>query len=215
MSTPTEENPGGQPPENPYGAPAANPYAQPQNPYGTPEGMVPGAPYYGAPAPQGRSGLATAALCTFFLPLVGLVLSIVAMLKTGPGKLSGRGVAVTALVLSILATGFWGFVGYKVGSKTSALDPGCTNGKTAILDGMSKFDKDAAASDQTAMTADIQTIVNQLNDAIAKAHRADVKTAMQNVRDDFNSILSGNASDDLQTKLNTDAQQIDNLCTIQ
>jgi hypothetical protein len=215
VSTPTEENPGGQPPENPYGQPAENPYAQPQNPYGAPDGMPPAAPYYAVQPDQSRSGLAVAALCTFFLPLVGLVLSIFAMVKTGPGKMAGRGLAVTALVLSILATLFWGFVGYKVGSKTSALDPGCTNGKAAILDGMKKFDSDAAASDETAMTADIQTIVSQLNDAISKAHRADVRTAMQNVRDDFNSILSGDAGADLQTKLNADAQQIDNLCTIQ
>lgn len=220
MSTPTENNYGGQPPENPYGQ--QNPYGQPENPYGqapNPYGQPPN-PYgqfYGQQPEPGRSGMAIAGLCTFFVPVVGLVFSIIGMVQTGAGKLRGRGIAVTALILSIIASAFWGYGIYKVGSKTSALDPGCTNGKSAIIDGSKKVEADGAA-DPATVKADIQSIVTNLNAAIGKSHRSDVKSAMQNVADDYNSLLdgitTGNLDPSISTKLQTDLNQVDKLCTI-
>jgi hypothetical protein len=176
--------------------------------------------YYPPPQPEkGVSGLAIAALCTCWIPVVGLVFSIIGLLQTGAGKLKGRGLAITALVLSVLFTAGGVWAGVLIGSKTSALDPGCTQGKPAIIDGSKKVTTDAAAGNATAVQADVQSIVTQLNAAVASSKRADVKTAMQAVSDDYNALLQGMTSGNLdatslQTKLETDLQQVDNLCTI-
>ncbi|MFC5379313.1 DUF4190 domain-containing protein [Aquipuribacter nitratireducens] len=58
------------------------------------------------PAPQQpTSGLAVAGLVLAFLaPLIGLVLSVIALGRTGPGKAKGRGLAVAGAVIGALGT---------------------------------------------------------------------------------------------------------------
>lgn len=81
----------GMPPasEQPYGAQQPM-YMQPTPPAGT---------------GQKTSGLAIGALISaIFLPPIGLVLSLLAMGKTGAGKDAGRGLAVAGLIISIILT---------------------------------------------------------------------------------------------------------------
>lgn len=89
------------------------PYGQqpdPQQPAGTPDGQQPYGqqPYggYGAPAPAAPgTGLAIAGLVTAIVPctwLVGLVLSIVALVKVRRGTAAGRGMAIAGIVVALV-----------------------------------------------------------------------------------------------------------------
>lgn len=206
----------GQPPQQAYGQPDFGQAPYGQQPYGQPPyGQAPyGQPPFGQP--QKTSGIAIAALCTFWVPVVGLVLAIVGMVKTGAGKAKGRGLAIAALVLAIIFTVIYGIVAVAVASKTSALDPGCTGGKHAIVDGSQKIETDKASPD--AVKADLQNLIDQLNTAVAASKRSDVKAAMQAMSGDYSTLLqgatSGNLDPNIMSKIATDAQQVDHLCTI-
>lgn len=208
MSVPTEQHPQDGIPQN------QNPYEQ--NAY---IGGTSPMPPYGMPAPQrpGFSGLAISAVCTFWLPLVGLVLSIVAVVKTGAGKKRGRALAIVALVLSVLVSIGYGLVGAAIATKTSAIDPGCVNGKSAIIDGSQKLSGDQSSGPEV-VKADLQSIIDKLNKAVADSHRSDVKSAMQAMSGDYTALLQGindgNLDPNLQNKISTDAGQVDHLCTI-
>lgn len=160
------------------------------------------------PPPAKTSTVAIVALCLFWVPLVGLVLAVIGMVKTARGKARGRGLAITALVLSILVTAA---AGVAIGSKTSALDPGCTHGKRAVLEQGKQIEADSNKGDKAAVNTDFQTLLNQLAKAATEADRDDVRAAVQAVHDDYAAILSGNGD---SAKLTTDLQQMDHLCTI-
>src|SRR4051794_36028438 len=102
--------PTGQPPEQPYGQQSAPQPVQPvvqqsyqpagQQPTG-PDGQPqyqPQAATYAQPA-TGTNGLAIAGLVTaFFFPLVGLVLSIVALAQIKKKGQGGKGVAIAGII---------------------------------------------------------------------------------------------------------------------
>lgn len=166
---------------------------------------------YGYPPaePVGTSSVAIVALCLFWVPLVGLVLSIIGMVKTAKGKARGRGLAIAALVLSILVTAGAGVFAGVVGSKPSVLDPGCTDGKKAVTEQSKRIVADQA--DEAKVRADFQKLLDELAKAAGDSKRDDVRTVVQAVHDDYAAILSG-AGD--QDKLTTDLKQMDHLCTI-
>lgn len=168
---------------------------------------------YGYPpaGPTSTSSVAIVAVCLFWVPVVGLVLAVIGMVKTARGKARGRGVAITALVLSILVTAGAVLVGVAIGSKTSALDPGCTHGKRAVLEQSKQIEADSKKGDQGAVHADFQTLVNQLAKAASEADRDDVRAAVQAVHDDYAALVDGSGD---QAKLAADLQQMDHLCTI-
>ena len=166
---------------------------------------------YPPPASTSTSSVAIVALCLFWVPVVGLVLAIVGMVKTARGKARGRGIAITALVLSIVVSAGAVVAGVAIGSKTSALDPGCTHGKRAVIEQSKQVEADSKKGDQGAVKADFQTLVNQLAAAVTEADRDDVRAAVQAVHDDYAALLDGNGD---QAKLTADLQQMDHLCTI-
>ena len=217
MSVPTEQHPQDGIPQdqNPYEQNTYTGGASPMPPYGMPT-MTDhtGIP----PQPLGFSGLAISAICTFWLPLVGLVLSIVAVVKTGADKKRGRALAIVALVLSVLVSIGYGLVGAAIASKTSAIDPGCVNGKTAIIDGSKKLDGDQGSGSPEVVKTDLQSIIDKLDKAVADSHRSDVKSAMQAMSGDYTALLQGindgNLDPNLQNKISADAGQVDHLCTI-
>jgi hypothetical protein len=171
-------------------------------------------PYgYGYPPPQTTvtSAVAIVALCLFWVPVAGLVLSVIGMVKTARGKAKGRGLAITALVLSILVTAAAVLVGAAIASKPSALDPGCTRGKTAVLDQSKKLTVDTQKGDTNAVQTDLNTLISDLAKAASDSKRSDVRSTVQAVHDDYAAIAAGN---DNQAKLTTDLQEMDHLCTI-
>lgn len=194
--------PGG--PGGPYG---------PGAPGGMPgPGSMPPAYGYGYPPPRPTviSAVAIVALCLFWVPVVGLVLSIIGMVKTAKRKARGRGLAITALVLSILVTAAAVLVGAAIASKPSVLDPGCTRGKTALREQSKQLDVDERKNDANAVRADLNTLVDELARAASEAKRSDVRAAVQAVHDDYAAILAGGDHD----KLDSDLEQMDHLCTI-
>ncbi|NUR62460.1 MAG: DUF4190 domain-containing protein [Catenulispora sp.] len=166
---------------------------------------------YPPPRPVDTSSMAIVAVCLFWVPVVGLVLSIIGMVKTAGGKARGRGIAITALVLSIIVTLLAALVGVAIGSKTSALDPGCTRGKRAVIEQAKQVEADQAKGDQAAVGKDFQNLLDQLARAVSESDRNDVRAAVQAVHDDYAAILAGDGDTD---KLRNDLHQMDHLCTI-
>lgn len=166
---------------------------------------------YGYPPaePVGTSSVAIVALCLFWVPLAGLVLSIIGMVKTAKGRARGRGLAIAALVLSILVTAGVGIFAAVVGSKPSVLDPGCTDGKKAVTEQSKRIVADKA--DEAKVRADFQKLLDELAKAAGDSKRDDVRTVVQAVHDDYAAILTGTGDQD---KLTTDLKQMDHLCTI-
>ena len=161
--------------------------------------------------PSVTSAVAIVALCLFWVPLVGLVLAIVGMVKTARGKARGRGLAITALVLSILVTAVAIIGGAAIASKPSALDAGCRNGKSAVLDQSKKIDADSKRGDTNAVQSDVTTLVNDLAKAAGESKRGDVRSTVTAVHDDYAAIAAGTGD---QAKLDSDLHEMDHLCTI-
>ena len=187
----------------------------PGGPGGMPgPGPMPPAYGYGYPPPQRptvTSAVAIVALCLFWVPLAGLVLSIIGMVKTAKGKARGRGLAITALVLSILVTAVAAVAAVAVASKPSALDPGCTRGKTAVLEQSKQIDADSKKGDDAAVRSDLTTLIDDLAKAASESKRSDVRSTVEAVHDDYAAIAAGSGD---QAKLATDLDQMDHLCTI-
>src|SRR5690349_18962710 len=86
-----------------------------------------------APAQLGTSGLAIAGLIlTFLIAPLGFLLSLIAVFKTGPNRAKGRGLAITGIIVSLLIIAGSTAAVVKLANST-LVDPGCTAGKTAIL----------------------------------------------------------------------------------
>lgn len=184
--------------------PSQPPVDQQPPPY--PGSVPPPAPQ---PQQQGVSGLAIAGLILCILPLIGFILSLIAIFLTGPGKKRGRGLAITGLILSVVLGAAGAILSATVLNNVKTVaDPGCTAGKAAIF----------AMGDNPTLDQIDKTIAD-LNAASAKAKDAEVKTAFKTLADDYNKIISeakaGKAPDPAAlTKIEADGAAIDKLCTI-
>lgn len=184
---------------------------QPPDPYAGAPGYPPGPP--APPTPQGTNGMSIAGfvLAFLFTPL-GLILSIVGLVQARKRNQKGRGLAIAGIVIStvsILVGVAAIVVALNSGTNLKTVaDPGCTAGKDVIF---------AMPSQPTA--ADLQKAADGLNSAAAKASDPKVRDAMKAVADDYTQIVQAVNSgqqppSSLQSKLESDANQIDALCTI-
>ncbi|HEX6497782.1 MAG TPA: DUF4190 domain-containing protein [Micromonosporaceae bacterium] len=183
-----------------------------------PEGAgVPVPPGAGAPTTpeQGTSGLAIAGLILAILVApIGFILSLIAVFTTGGDRKKGRGLAVAGLIISLLLMA--GSVAFfmTVGKNVSTLaDPGCTKGKSVILNAPT------ASNDATELKKQLQDQIDGLTAAAAQAKSDNVRTAMKTLADDYGQIVKAmDANSDmppgLQDKITKDANAIDDLCTI-
>jgi len=177
-------------------------------PQATPPSTYPPPPPMGTPPQpqQGRSGLAVAGLILAFLVApIGFILSLIALFTTGKGR-KGRGMAVAGLIVSTVIIGATTAAIIALTTSTVA-DPGCTDGKSAILDNAAN-----------ASPATLPAIVDGLNAAAAKAKHDNVRTAMKDLADDYAQLLTatktGKVPDGLQDKITKDLEKVDSLCTI-
>lgn len=217
----------------------AQPQYGAQPPYG-------GQPGYGAPVGPGgyggyappqdqKNGFAVAGLILFFTAVLGLIFSIIGLVKSGKIGGKGRALAIAGLVLSILAGIGWGVVVVKAANST-VLDPGCNSMRNSFNSLISKLQTDVTkmstdGSDQTAMqadvasfTADIQTMKTDLDDALAKAQHQTVKDKLQATDDDVTTVLTGlkaaesgdvsqlSATEAAANRLKTDGDAVDSVC---
>src|SRR3954453_15754210 len=159
-----------------------------------------------APPPQGRSGLALAGfILAFFVSPLGFILSLIAIFKTGAGKAAGRGLAVAGTIIGLLGSIVWPIViatVFFVANSTVA-DPGCTDGKAAIL----------SASNTNPDAASLQKTIDELNAAAAKAKHDDVRNAMTALANDYTKVLAaaktGNVPPTLNDQITKDGEKID------
>ncbi len=230
------------PPTQPYAQPTSPypqpPYAQPTSPYGQPaspyapqyptQGMPygnPGSAYgqpWGAPMPppQQSNGTAVAAIIfAFLIPLVGFILGIVGVVKSRNAGGKGRGLSITAIIVSILvpiilvATLFSALGGAtKVGER---LNPGCI----AAEGYLQQFDTNikSDASDLTKIKADAQTAIVELNKDADESTNAAATAAIRKFRADIQELLDDlntttPPSSTLQAALVTDGAAVDTAC---
>jgi hypothetical protein len=106
---PAAPPPYGQPAPPPYGQPAPPPYGQPQQPYAQPQygqpamaaGGYPGAPVEAEPSKaMAITALVLSLLCCF---PIGLILAVVVLVRSRDGRDHGRGLAIGAIVASIVS----------------------------------------------------------------------------------------------------------------
>lgn len=199
-------------------------YGDPQQ-FGMPQpGFDPayGYPVYGQP-PSNNIAIAGFILSIFFWP-VGLILSIVGVVKAGQAGGKGRGLAIAgiaiAVVLAIITV-----VLIAVGTTAPAADPGCTSAETQMAQLDSQIDADQ--DDPDALIGDLNTVKSDLDSSLAKAKHQNVRDQIQLVDTDLSTFLGDynalkanpddtDMQDSLQsdlTKLQTDADDLDDLCT--
>jgi hypothetical protein len=175
--------------------------------------------YQGSPQPAGQSmypppppnrGTSVLAIVGFILAFcggpLGFILSTVAIFQTGRDRKKGRGLAVAGVIISLVMMA-GSTAAYIALSSSTVLDPGCTDGKAAIL-----------ASDVTAGPAALQTTVDDLNAAADKAKNEEVRDAMRALAKDYadmkKGMETGQLPDDILGRITADAATIDQLCTV-
>lgn len=225
-----------------YGAPSQQPYEQQQYGAAPPQfgGQVPPSGGYGYPVPpqHQKNGFSVAGLILSFLPLFGIIFSILGLVRAPKVGGKGRGLAIAGLVLSIAFIGGYSAIGVAL-SKSTALDPGCTSAESSFRSMLGKLQtdetkltSDASGSDQTAIksdlaafTTDVQGIKAALDSALNQAQHQSVKDKIQTMDADVNTVLTGlqalqngDASQvtqftDAASRLGTDGDDLDNICS--
>jgi hypothetical protein len=191
----------------PVGAPGGAPYGS---------GPAGGQPPYGQPPQQkGTNGLAVAGLIlAIFMAPVGFILSIIGLVQAGKRGQKGKGLALTGIIVSlILMIGSGVLVALAANTVTKLADPGCTTGKSALIDNQSKVSNPDTIKDGLTAT------IAGLNSAAAKANHDDVRNAMKAMADDYSQMLNAIntatvPSSELNDKIIKDGEKIDSLCSI-
>jgi hypothetical protein len=185
---------------------------------------------------------ATAGAVTSFVPVIGLLLSLVGLVRSR-GPRAGKKAARVGVVLSLVFSAAWGVAGY-YGYKSAyakATDPGCVSADADFLGYSTQMQDDAAAMATAAGSAggarsaaftaavhdyqeNLAKLVADFDADSAKAAGASLKTAIQAVSadltgldTDFGYVATGNyaaAADlmDLNAKLITDFQTMEDVC---
>jgi hypothetical protein len=251
-----QQNPYAAPPQ--YGAPIPPQY-DPNAPQQQPQFGAPVPPQFGAPVPgqfdpnamgapgaygypvvpaKQSNGLALAGAITCFIPLVGLVLSIIGFVRSKALGGAGRTVGMVGIVLSLIFTGGGGFLVYKLANSTLA-DPGCVTAETGVRNLLSTLEADNQAlstAEQSGDPAQLTTAEQKyitdmgsfksiMDHSESISTHANVKAAISKIDSDlatfisqFQQLTSGSTSDTtaLETSaqnLQTDGSALDGLCT--
>jgi hypothetical protein len=137
---------------------------------------------------------------------LGFILSMVAIFQTGRNRKKGRGLAIAGVVISVVMMA-GSAAAYVTLSNSTVLDPGCTDGKAAIL-----------AFDPAADGTEFQSTIDALNAAADKAKNKEVRDAMRALADDYadmkNGVETGQLPDDIVGRIAADAARVDELCTV-
>lgn len=187
--------------------------------------------------PPRSNGLALAGAIVCFIPVLGLILSIIGRARAkslgGAGKVAGN----VGIVLSLLFTGGAGFAVYKIGNSTAA-DPACISAESDTVKLSSTLNADAQAlqdaensgdnaklqSAGDKFISDMKGLRQQLEAAQAKATHDNVRQAIQTFDSDLSTFLTGlqqvlggdasgsTAVSQTADKLQTDGDAVDSLC---
>jgi hypothetical protein len=231
--------PGAYPDSGAYPAPGAYPPAEGGGYAGAPgyPGAVPGPYGYQSVPAKPTNGIALAGAITSFVPVVGLVLSIIGAVRSRALGGAGKTAGTVGIVLSLLFTGGWGFLGYKLGNSTLA-DPGCISAEAhaRALDSTLSSDEatlkaDSGSGDTDQVHSDWQKLISDMSSGqadleadAAKARHASVRDAIEKLNTDISTFVSEGqqylAGDDsapdsmVQTAeaMETDGDAVDSIC---
>jgi hypothetical protein len=134
--------------------------------------------------------------------------------QAGKRGQKGKGLALAGIIVSVLLMIGSGVLVAVTASKVTKLaDPGCTTGKSAVLDNQSKVSNPDTIKDGLTAT------ITGLNSAAAKARHDDVRDAMKALADDYSQMLNAintatPPSSELTDKIVKDGGQVDSLCSI-
>jgi hypothetical protein len=181
-------------------------------------------PSLGAPAPapqQGTNGLAIAGLIlAFVIAPIGFILSLIGLIQVNKRRQKGKGLAITGIIVSLLAIaiGVTAVVAVMatVGKNVATIaDPGCTTGKAALLDNETK----TSSSDPATLKEGLQSTIDGLNSAAAKAKHDNVRNTAKAVSNDYSQLLQAlntgtQPSAGLEEKMQADGNEFDKLCTL-
>lgn len=244
---------------DPWGVPQTSDRPQ-QDPYGVPPqfgGTVP--PQYdpnaaqpgpgfaadaGIPGPYGHpgmpprptNGIALAGAIISFVPVVGLVLSVIGRVRAKALGGAGKTAGTVGIVLSILFTGGFGVGAYLLGTSTAA-DPGCISTEADMLGlvGTLQTDEQAVATAEQSgdasrlapakakFIADMQTVEAELDKSEALTDHASVKAAITKFDTDLGIELEAlqsaqpdpglvSSAESAAERLPSDGTAIDSLC---
>jgi hypothetical protein len=238
----------GQQPQQPqYGAPqqpapqfgADQPQYGEQPQYGQPGFGAPGAPGgYGGyvPPQQEKNGFSIAGLILCFLPLFGLIFSILGLVRSGKIGGKGRGLAIAGLVLSLVFAGGYTAIGVAL-SKSTQLDPGCTSAESSFRSMQSKLTADGnklttdggnqatLQSDLTLLSTDLTNMKSALDSALSQAKKQEVKDKLQALDGDLTTMLNGlkaiqtgdtsqlNSFEAAANRIGPEADAVDSICS--
>jgi Domain of unknown function (DUF4190) len=240
VSYPTQEQPNEGVPQQPYGAPVPQPpygAPAPQQQYGAPAPQQPyGAqPPYGAPTPQQPYGapgqpygagyapgpvgpqknpLAIWALVLGILPtsIIGIVVSIIALVKSKALGGAGKKLAIAGLILSVLWTVGWVAVIVSAGKDVVS----CSQVESRSQTLAAQLESDETSHPEK-VQADLQSIVDELNDG-AKGADSQTKADIHKFTADFQELASDlkngtTPAPDLISRLTTDGNAVDKDCS--
>lgn len=185
-----------------------------------------------------HNGAALTGAITSFVPVVGLVLSLIGLAKA---RLigAGRGIALVGIALSLLFTAAWGVAGYSEYKlvNSTATDSGCISADSDYTHYQSVLQQDAAAMAKSTVgtsgftaavqqyRVDLGVLISAFNSDAAKAGAPNLKSAIQGVTTDLTQLdnelgdvavghYAGatNLMDENGTLL-TDFQRMENVCT--
>jgi len=215
------------------GVGTAGPVGDPQYPYPQPRD--------GYPMPPMQKQSNDFAISGFFLSILfwplGLILSIIGLVRSGKLGGAGKKYALSGLILSIVFCALSIFLIAKISGST-AEDPGCTTAEASVhtfgpeaTSIESQISTDGNSGDIAALKTDlnslimvIQTAQSDLNHSESVAVHQQVKTQIATVNNDltalisaFQALSSGDASQmaSIETALpqmQTDATDLDTLC---
>jgi hypothetical protein len=183
---------------------------------------------------QPTNRLAIAGAILSFVPLLGLIFSVIGLSRAKSVRGAGRKASIVGIALSIVFMALYGVGTYKVVNST-AMDPACVSAESAAGSMYGKLTADtqamnadianpALSSDFTATGDDVENLQNDLASDIAEATHADVKAKLQaldkdlgGLTADYQELSDGNSAGltDLQaqrSQLLADASAVDNVC---
>jgi hypothetical protein len=200
------------PPGQPYPPSAQNPAGRPYPPV-APYGY--GQPPVAPPAP-GSNGFSIAAIIlAFVVSPLGIVFSILGIVRAGKVGGKGRILSIIALVISLLGSVLWGAFAYGVTRGVKQVVT-CNQTERQIEDLSTRFQADS--SDPAAYKKDLQDVINILNTSADKVSdsksAADMRRAAADFQELLNDVNNGTEpSSTLGKRLTTDGAAVDKDCS--
>ncbi|HYK68891.1 MAG TPA: hypothetical protein VEV45_13155 [Streptosporangiaceae bacterium] len=214
-----------------------------QQPYGQFEFGQPqyqGGGYPPPPVKQGNGYAVAGIILAIFVPLLGLIFSIIGLVKSGARAGAGKALSIVGIVLSLVVGAGAAIAVALVANSvvhSTAADPGCITaehdatqmGSTINADGtaLTQDEHNASAfqSDLQKFQSDMQSLQGQLSSALAKAQHQSVKSRISALTSDISTfdaslqaVANGDTSQANQmntaaNKIQTDGTALDSTCS--